>query len=64
MNDKWMYLKFEIPDDEGSKLLEYAKESFDLKQIDEDWCVLKREKDNSIIEISPCDKPRDRKLDW
>jgi hypothetical protein len=59
-----MYIKIELPDEEGKELLKIIEEKCGLKQIDEDWCTFKRKNDNARLDISPCPEPKDPKVGW
>lgn len=61
---EWMEIKITVPADEGSALLPRFREMTDLNQIDEDWTVEKRKRDNALMEFHPCPEPPDRKADW
>lgn len=60
----WMSLYFVVPKGDGDKLLEFAEKELDLKQLDEDWTVHKREIDNVILDYAYALEPDDRKVDW
>lgn len=60
----WCGIKIVLPDDEAKDLLRYIEERFYLKQIDEDWCTLKRKIDNSVVDYYPIEPPKDRKIGW
>lgn len=60
----WCGIRFNIPDDDAKKIMKFAEDELGLKQIDEDWCTLKRSKDNAIVDYYPEIEPSDRKIGW
>lgn len=61
--DNWMEIRIVIPEDEGRSILAMMR-LYEFKQLDEDWCTEKREKDNATVDYAPCPEPPDRKADW
>jgi len=60
----WCGIKIVLPDEDAKKLLIYIENQFELKQIDEDWCTLKRPEDNAVVDYYPEKEPPDRKSMW
>lgn len=61
----WMEIKIVVPEDDGLKILEFTRANLDFKQMDEDWCCEKREKDNATIDYAPSPSPPgNRKEGW
>ena len=61
---KWCEIKVVIPDKETKDLFKFLLDRYNLKQIDEEWTVCKRDKDNSYYEYAPSLDPHDRKSMW
>ena len=55
-------MRIVLPDEEMQLLLAWVREHTGLRQLDEDWCELKREKDNAYADIYPEKPPPDRKV--
>lgn len=61
---EWTEIIVIIPEGEAREVLQKLREITDCKQIDEDWTVEKRERDNATVEYHPCPTPLDRKSFW
>lgn len=64
MTDDWMELRITLPEDEGGQLLKHLRKWYGLRQIDDDWTVHKRKRDNASVSYAPCPKPDDPKVKW
>lgn len=60
----WMELRIVVPDSDGTKILNFARENLDIDQLDEDWCTHKRKTDSARIDYAPAPEPEDRKNNW
>jgi hypothetical protein len=60
----WCGIKMVLPDEDADKIFRFAEAELNLKQIDEDWCTHKRDKDNAVIDYYPEKEPPDRKSMW
>ena len=59
-----MQILIKIPEAEGGMVLAAVRDKTGLRQMDEEWTVEKRKKDNATMEYYPIPDPPDRKVNW